>query len=112
MAFGEGPLSHPLVVDAALEFVPEAVFNNVKGPDQDVLKRFGEPACNNPVVRFANAAGKDLIPRKDGVYSTAALLARMVGALKAAGREPPEYLRTAAWEFNPSARNTACFAMG
>lgn len=36
------------------------------------------------MVRFVDAGGKDLIPRKDGVYSKEALLERMKAALEQA----------------------------
>ncbi|MGE3809832.1 MAG: VPGUxxT family thioredoxin-like (seleno)protein, type 2 [Gemmataceae bacterium] len=110
--FGTGPLSHPVVVDAAARcFVPVAVYNNVKGKDLDILKQFKEPAWNNPVFRFLDAEGKDIIPRKDGVWTTAGVLARMVQALEAAKQPVPDYLRLVADEHNPKKRATATFAM-
>jgi Thioredoxin-like len=109
--FGSGPLSHPIVIDAANEFVPVAIYNNVQGKDAEVLKSFSEPPWNNPVVRFLSADEKDIIPRKDGVYTTPELLARMTAALKKAGRPVPEYLKLANAEANPAAREKAVFAM-
>lgn len=109
--FGSGTLSHPLVVDAAGEFVPVAVYNNVAGADAVVLKRFGEPAWNNPVVRFLGTTEADLIPRKDGEYTAAFLLPRMVQALTKAGRPVPEYLKLAVAEYAPARRERAVFAM-
>jgi hypothetical protein len=73
--------------------VPIAIYNNVKGKDAEVLKKFKEPAWNNPVVRFVDAEGNDLIPRKDGVYSKAELIKRMVEALKATGNAVPANLK-------------------
>jgi hypothetical protein len=99
------------VIDAATEFIAVSVFNNVAGQDADVLKRFDEPAWNNPVVRFLDANEKDIIPRKDGVYATPELLSRMTAALKKANRPIPEYLKLANAEANPSAREKAVFAM-
>ncbi len=93
VGFGEGALSHPLLVEAAeTAFVPIAVLNNRPGADAAVLERFGEPSWNNPVVRFFDGEGRDLIPRRDGIYTTHGLAARMVAALEAAGRPVPEYL--------------------
>lgn len=110
--FGKGPLSHPLIVDAAeTEFVPIAVYNNVKGDDEVILKRYKEPAWNNPVVRFVDSDGRDVIPRKDGVYTTGELASRMVAALKAANRPVPLYLALAEIEYNPARIETATFAM-
>ena len=110
--FGSGPLSHPIVVSAAeSEFVPLAVFNNVVGQDAEVLKAFNEPAWNNPVVRFLTASGVDLIPRKDGDYSTAFVLTRMVAALETAKRPVPVYLKLAVAEYAPTKTEMAVFAM-
>jgi hypothetical protein len=87
------------------------VYNNAPGKDAEALARFREPAWNNPVVRFVDAEGNDLLPRKDGIYSLKGLLPRMLAALEAAGRPVPAYLRLAAFEHAPSARETAVFAM-
>lgn len=76
-------------MQAATAFVPIAIFNNLTGKDAEVLRQFKEPAWNNPVVRFVDADGKDLIPRKDGVYSKDGLLNRMTRALSAAGQPIP-----------------------
>jgi hypothetical protein len=110
-SFGAGPLSHPLVLDVAAEFVPVVVYNNVPGADAEVLKKFKEPVWNNPVVRFLDADGVDLIPRKDGEYTTAFLLPRMARALEKAGRQVPEYLKLIASECAPVKREKAVFAM-
>ncbi|MEZ4647978.1 MAG: VPGUxxT family thioredoxin-like (seleno)protein, type 2 [Candidatus Eisenbacteria bacterium] len=94
--FGRGPLSHPLVVEAIeTEFVPVLVYNNRDGEDGRIRQSFGEPAWNNPVVRFLNVDGDDLIARRDGVWSTEGVVSRMVGALEAANRPVPAYLRLA-----------------
>jgi hypothetical protein len=110
--FGQGPLSHPLVVDASRLFVSACVYNNAKGADADILKRFKEPAWNNPVVRFLDADGKDIIPRQDGGWTTPALVKRIVAALQGGKVETPEYLRLLNAELNPSARQTATFVVG
>ncbi|MFN0151193.1 MAG: VPGUxxT family thioredoxin-like (seleno)protein, type 2 [bacterium] len=112
VGFGETALSHPLVVEALeSEFIPVLVYNNRSGRDAEILKRFGEPAWNNPVVRFVDASERDVIPRRDGVWSTSALAARMAGALRAAGRTVPRYLELVASEGNPPGAETATFAM-
>jgi len=82
-------------MEAAKSFVPVAIYNNAKGKDAQVLKQFKERSWNNPVVRFVTAEGKDLIPRKGGVYKREALLARMAEALKAAGKPVPPGLQKA-----------------
>ena len=71
------------------EFVPVLIINNAPGRDAELLKRFKEPAWNYQVVRFLDAEGKDIIPRKDRVWTTKALAARMAAALEKAGRKVP-----------------------
>ncbi len=100
-----------IVSAAAAEFVPVAVYNNVKGTDADVLKKFAEPAWNNPVMRFLGADEKDLIPRKDEVFHGGTLLARMAESLEKAKRPVPAYLKLGVAEFAPKKTETAVFAM-
>jgi len=101
-----------LIVSAAVsEFVPVAVANNLKGQDAEVLKKFDEPAWNNPVVRFLGADEKDLIPRKGEVYHGGVVLARMAESLARAKRPVPVYLKLGVAEFAPKATETAVFAM-
>lgn len=102
----------PLLVEAAETlFHPVVVRNNVEGYEREVLERYDEPTWNNPVVRFLDAGGADLIPRKDGVWSTGGQLARMVAALDAAEREVPPWLGTVAAETASGEVETAVFAM-
>ena len=92
------------------EFIPVLVYNNKKGPDEAILKSFQEPALNNPVVRFVNGQGQDVIPRRDGVWSTQGIVARMIEALEELERPVPAYLRLAADGLSTS-RAVATFAM-
>lgn len=88
-------MSNPIVVEAIeSEFNPVLVHNNRKGKDAQLLKRFNEPSWNNPVIRFLNKNGSDVIDRKDGVWTTSGTAERMVAALKAAGRQVPFYLES------------------
>ena len=116
VSFGEGPLSHPLLAEAIeTQFVPLAIFNNHPGADAEALQRFEEPAWNNPVVRFLNASGSDLIPREDGIYTTTKIAARMSASLTAAERPVPAWLESLAMESRPLASatfRTACFWQG
>jgi hypothetical protein len=109
--FGNLPLSHPLVVEAIESlFVPVAIFNNKPGTDASLLRKFGEPSWNNPVVRYLNSDETDVIPRKDGVWSTDDTVHRMIEALTAAGKSIPQYLQLT----SPPAKaktETAEFAM-
>ena len=101
-----------MVVGAAeTEFVPVAVYNNVEGQDAVVLRKFREPAWNNPVLRFLHADETDIIPRKEGEYTTAFVLPRMVAALERAKRPVPAYLKLALAEAVPGKPEVATFAM-
>lgn len=85
--FGKDVLSDDKVVKAIEEnFTPLLIHNNKGGKDADVLKKFGEPAWNYQVVRFLDADGKDLIPRKDRVLESKQLFQRRNQALVKAGR--------------------------
>lgn len=94
--FGTTVLSDP-VISSAIEqaFVPVVVFNN-RHSDAKTLQRFREPAWNYQVVRFLDGDGRDIIPRKDRVWTKFELAARMISALEAAGRTPPQYLEDTA----------------
>jgi hypothetical protein len=69
------------------------VYNNRSGRDAELLKQFEEPSWNNPVVRYLDSNGKDLIPREDGIWTTEETVARMLAALKAAKRDVPDYFQ-------------------
>jgi len=110
--FGNGPMSHPLIVEAIeTEFVPVVVFNNRPGDDAKVLRACREPAWNNPVIRFFDGAGRDVIPREDGVYAEGGVATRMTQALRAAGRAVPPYLEWVAGEEAPQRPRHATIAM-
>lgn len=112
VGFGGNPLSHPLLIAAIEEsFVPLLIHNNKPGPDAEILRRFDEPAWNNPVVRFIDADGADLIPRRDGVWDTATLARRTLDALSAAHRPIPRYLPLLIAESDPDRLQKATFAM-
>lgn len=92
--FGREVLSHPDIVRAVEElFVPLLIYNNRPGGrDAELLERYGEPAWNYQVVRFLDASGRDIIPRRDRVWSLEAVASRMAAALRSAGREVPRFL--------------------
>ena len=105
-------LSHSLLVEAIeTGFHPVVIHNNKKGRDAEILERFKEPAWNNPVVRLLDAEGKDLIPRKGGVYTVPAMATRMVSALEAAKRPVPAFLQLLALSDPARALRKASFAM-
>ena len=84
-------LSHPLLVEAIEnEFVPVAVHNNKSGRDAEILKRYQVPAWNFPGVRFVDARGKDLIARRDRVWSMPGIAARMRSRTREGQRFPTQ----------------------
>lgn len=110
--FGAKVLSNPLLVEAIeTEFLPVVVYNNRKGKDQTIRKRFKEPAWNYQVVRVLGADGKDLIPRKDKVWTLAGIAMRMIDALKAAKRPVPKYLEVIAMENATNDHGVSAFAV-
>ena len=79
-------------------FVPVAIHNNSRDPkssDTKILKKFKEPAWNYQVVRFIGENEKDVIPRKDRIWSKDGILQRMAVALEKAGRPVPPELQKA-----------------
>jgi hypothetical protein len=96
--FGREVLTNPSLVEAIEnEFFPVLVYNNrTGGLDEKLLKRFQEPAWNYQVIRFLNAEGRDIIPRKDRIWSLNGVASRMIEALTAANRSVPNYLEALA----------------
>jgi len=91
--YGQQVLSHPLIVDAIEEaFIPVAIFNNKRGKDAEVLKYYGEPAWNNPVVRIVDAKRSNLVDRVGRDYSQLGVVQAMVQALQATNQSIPTYL--------------------
>ncbi|NOX99015.1 MAG: hypothetical protein GXP30_04655, partial [Verrucomicrobia bacterium] len=111
--FGRTVLSNPLLVEAIEEnFIPMLVYNNrSSGMDKQLLKRFKEPAWNYQVVRFLNAEGKDVILRKDRIWTLDGIAARMIEALKTAKQAVPKYLKILAIESNVKNHAVSAFAM-
>ena len=103
-------MSQPSLVEAIEDlFIPVVVYNN-KAEDAATLKAFRERSWNNPVVRFIDKDGNDIIGRKDGVYSISGLANRLIASLKAANRDVPGFLKIASrsWASN---LHYATFAM-
>ncbi|MFK7937660.1 MAG: VPGUxxT family thioredoxin-like (seleno)protein, type 2, partial [Saprospiraceae bacterium] len=91
--YGNNVLSHPLIVEAIETlFVPVVVHNNKGGKDAEMLKYFGEPSWNNPVVRIVNSDKKDVLPRLNGNYSAAGLVDYMLRGLDLYNQVAPQYL--------------------
>ena len=93
--FGREVLTNPSVVQAIEnEFHPVLVYNNRQGGmDEKLLKQFNEPAWNYQVIRFLDAEGRDIIPRRDRIWTLGGVASRMVEALTAANRPVPDYLK-------------------
>jgi len=110
--FGRDVLSHPLLVEAIEnEFHPVLVYNNRSGADEKLLKKFKEPAWNYQVLRFLDAKGEDIIPRKDKVWSLEAVVKRMMEALTKVDRQVPNYLKTLLAEVNFDKYEKVAFSM-
>jgi hypothetical protein len=89
------------VIDGATRFAAVAIYNNAKGPDAEVLKKFKEAAWNNPVVRYLDADEKDLVPKLARDWNARNVLSKMVEALEKAKQDVPAYLKLAAGEEKP-----------
>ena len=112
MAFGEGPMSMPLIVEAAETlFHPVVIRNNVEGYEGSIRDQCKEPSWNYPVMRFIDGKGADILPRKDKLFSTGQVLARWTEALRASKSEVPLWLKTLAAETSSGEVETALFAM-
>ena len=110
--FGRDVLSHPLLVEAIeSEFIPTVIYNNQPGKHADLLKRFSEPSWNYQVIRFFDSNEKDIIPRKDRVWSTSALAQRMAAVLKLKGKKVPAYLKSLGIDYRAKQVKHAAFAM-
>lgn len=110
--FGREVLSHPLLVEAIeREFIPVVVFNNRStGPDAKLRKKFDEPSWNYQVVRFLDGEERDIIPRRDKVWTVPAVAGRMIETLKQQERAIPNYLQTLV-AADTSTHEMAAFAM-
>ena len=112
--YGKNVLSHPLIVEAIETlFVPAAIYNNNKGEDERVLKSFGEPSWNNPVVRIMTPERQELVSRLSGDYTKAGLVGAMITALESNNKTVPPYLSLLVQELNvkSGSRERAVFAM-
>ncbi|MEP3482614.1 MAG: VPGUxxT family thioredoxin-like (seleno)protein, type 2 [Fuerstiella sp.] len=110
--YGRQVLSHPTVVETLEDrFIPVVVFNNQGGRDKQILTQFKEPAWNYQVMRFTDHNLRELIPRKDHVWTVSATMDRVNQALNVAKRSIPEHLNQVySAETNPNLQ-TAVFAM-
>jgi hypothetical protein len=90
--FGQDVLTHPLIVELIADrFVPVAIFNNHPGEDAEILRRYGEPSWNNPVVRFLGPDGAELLPKLADRYDALGLHEKITAVLEMLGDEVPDY---------------------
>ncbi|KAJ3320585.1 hypothetical protein HDU76_000269 [Blyttiomyces sp. JEL0837] len=83
-SWGDNILTPPLQVEFfETFFTPVAIHNNSNIPsDLQVMKKFGEPSWNNPVVRILDSHTQtDIIPRLDGIYNTAGVIGYAISGL-------------------------------
>jgi len=111
--FGSEVLSHPLLVEAIEDnFIPVLVYNNRSGGmDAELLDRFDEPAWNFQVIRFLDRDGKDIIPRRDQVWTIAETAGRMAATLEKLARPVPLYLKNLILEEDSKNIRQIAFAM-
>ncbi len=91
--FGFGPLSDPFIVEAIEDyFIPLAIYNNNKGDDAAILKKFNEPSWNNPVVRIIGTNERDLVKRMGNRWTPSHLIETITAGIESQGSEAPAYL--------------------
>lgn len=111
--YGHNVMSHPLIVEAIeSHFIPTAIFNNKRGKDAKVLKQYGEPSWNNPVVRIVNSDETNVVDRLAGDYSKLGVINRMIEALGAYEKAIPKYLILLQAELTAKKRGTATTVLG
>ena len=107
-SYGSDVLTIPLIVEAIeTHFIPLAIYNNKDGADAEVLKRYNEPAWNNPVVRAVDLNGKDVAMRLSGNYSAAGLASWMTQVLIKNKGRAPVYLQLLADELQAQQKQTS-----
>jgi hypothetical protein len=99
--YGNDVLSDPLMVDIIEHyFVPLTIFNNHKGEDAKILKKYGEPSWNNPVVRIVDQYGKDIQKRLSGQYSKASLISYIAKSFPERNQAIPSFINLVDQQFN------------
>ena len=77
----------------SVHFIPVAIFNNHSGKDAGILRRFGEPSWNNPVVRFLGPDGTEIVPKLADRYDALGLHEKITAVLECVGENLPGYFR-------------------
>lgn len=106
--YGKDVLTHPLIIETIeTYFIPLAIYNNKGGADAEVLKKYNEPAWNNPVVRCVDLYGRDVAVRLNGNYSAAGLASWMTQILIKNKGRAPAYLQLLSDELMAAQRRQA-----
>ena len=107
-SYGSDVLTHPLIVEGIeTYFIPLAIHNNKGGADAEILKRYNEPAWNNPVVRFVDQNGLDIVNRLSGNYTAAGLTSLMTNVIIKNKGKAPAYLQLLSDELTARQRGIA-----
>lgn len=93
--YGNNLLTHPHIVESIeTYFIPLAIRNNKGGIDAEILRKFKEPAWNNPVARIIDPnSEKDIVKRLNGRYDMESLISTISNGILASNQLIPEYLR-------------------
>jgi len=92
--FGNDVLSHPFLVEMIeTHFIPLAIFNNKRGHDLEILKRFNEPTWNNPVIRVVNNKGKDLVDRLGRQWTELGVSYSITNTFEKLNKSIPNYFK-------------------
>jgi len=91
--YGNNLLTHPHIVEAIeTYFTPLAIYNNKRGSDADILRKFNEPSWNNPVARIIDPNSEsDLVKRLNGQYDMESLVSFVSKGIIESGSLIPEY---------------------
>ena len=117
--FGQEVMSDPFIIEVIEdEFIPLCIYNNRGGEDARILKQFGEPSWNNPVMRITDGTGAS-VSRLAGGYTKGRVLRFIIDAMASEGMKVPEYIdlyykdvSAAESELNEAIFSTPCFWSG
>lgn len=99
--FGNEVLKNPLIVEAIeTYFTPLAIFNNKSGQDAEILKKYNEPAWNNPVCLIVDKSGSELLPRLSNHYSEGSVVRYIRKGIDASNQLVPKYIQIIEQEYN------------
>lgn len=104
--YGNNILTHPFIVETIEDyFIPLAIYNNKSGNDAEVLRLYGEPSWNNPVVRIVDQEGQNLVKRLSGDYSLLGVTNTLMDGMLKTNQVIPKFLHVLAEELELNAGN-------